>query len=243
MKIYIDPHCHTTASGHAFSTVMENAAEARKKGLSMMGMTDHGPKLPGTSHIFFTKNLHLIPQYIYDVEMLRGVEANILNESGDLDVENDILESLDIVLAGFHEVVISPMGKENHTKALLSAMDNPFLDVLVHPGNPNFPFDFEPVLLKAKERKVLIEINNSSLGPARKGSANNCRRIAELCRDLETPVIVGSDSHIAFDVGEFTKAVTLLEDAGMPERLVMNADVGRFKTFLKEKGKKRFLEP
>ncbi|TFG61981.1 MAG: phosphatase [Spirochaetales bacterium] len=241
MKLLIDPHCHTLASGHSFSTVMENAAQAGKKRLRMMGITDHAPGLPGSAHIFYTKNMHHIPQFISGVEMLRGIEANITDIDGRLDVEMDVLEKLDLVLAGFHEVVIKPTSSGDHTRALLSVMENPWIDVLVHLGNPNFPFDCEKVLAAAKEKKVLIEINNSSLYLSRKGSTENCRLIAELCRDMEVPLIVGSDAHIALDVGNFSKALQLLKDARVPEKLVMNTDVGRFKDFLKGKGKKRFL--
>ena len=52
MKLLLDMHNHTIASGHAYSTIQEIAAEANKKGLKYVGITDHGPKMPGGPHIF-----------------------------------------------------------------------------------------------------------------------------------------------------------------------------------------------
>ena len=40
-SILTDLHTHTIYSGHAFSTISENAAEAARKGLEAIGMTDH----------------------------------------------------------------------------------------------------------------------------------------------------------------------------------------------------------
>ena len=42
-----DLHTHTIASGHAYSTINEIAAEAARRQLRLIGMTDHGPALPG----------------------------------------------------------------------------------------------------------------------------------------------------------------------------------------------------
>ena len=44
----IDTHTHTVSSGHAYSTVTENAKYAASIGLEIIGMTDHAPKMPGS---------------------------------------------------------------------------------------------------------------------------------------------------------------------------------------------------
>ena len=46
-KYKIDTHTHTVSSGHAYSTVTENAKYAASIGLEIIGMTDHAPKMPG----------------------------------------------------------------------------------------------------------------------------------------------------------------------------------------------------
>jgi Histidinol phosphatase and related hydrolases of the PHP family len=45
-KIELDVHTHTIASGHAYSTLMEMVAEGQRKGLSVLGITEHGEASP-----------------------------------------------------------------------------------------------------------------------------------------------------------------------------------------------------
>lgn len=47
MDIVIDSHTHTIASGHAYSTILENALSAKNKGLKLLCTTDHAPEMPG----------------------------------------------------------------------------------------------------------------------------------------------------------------------------------------------------
>ena len=48
MKILADTHSHTLASGHAYSTITEMAEAAAAKGLEVLALTEHAPKMPGT---------------------------------------------------------------------------------------------------------------------------------------------------------------------------------------------------
>lgn len=43
MDIVVDSHTHTIASGHAYSTILENALAAKNKGLKLLCTTDHAP--------------------------------------------------------------------------------------------------------------------------------------------------------------------------------------------------------
>ena len=67
MKIELDVHTHTIASGHAFSTLQEMAQAAAGKGLKLLGITEHSPGVPGSCNpIYFT----LIPQHYYKIFFL-----------------------------------------------------------------------------------------------------------------------------------------------------------------------------
>lgn len=162
MKIEVDTHCHTIASGHAYSTIVENAKAASEKGLKMIAITDHGPAMPGTFHEAYFGYMKVIPRKIEGVYVLRGIEANIIDHNGTLDISEKYLKRLDIVLAGFHRPCYMGGSVEQNTYAAIEAMKNPYVDILVHPGNPEFPMDFERVVQAAKEYNVHIEINNSS---------------------------------------------------------------------------------
>lgn len=241
MKYLIDMHNHTISSGHAYSTIQEIAKAANEKGLKYVGITDHGPSLQGAANIWHIGNLRVVPEIIYGVNILKGVEANILNKFGDIDVSEKFLGHLDIVLAGLHEGPAEVMDMEENTQAILKVMDNKYIDIIVHLGNPKFPIHYEKVVLKAKETNKLIEINNSSLHTSRSGSKDNCLEIALLCKKHNVPMIFSSDSHISFDVGRFDEILNLLEGANIPDELIVNSTVERFENYMKAKDKKRFI--
>lgn len=241
MEILIDMHNHTISSGHAYSTILEIAQEASNKGMKYIGITDHGPSMQGAPNIWHIGNLTVLPDTIYGVGVLKGVEANILSEEGELDIPEEFLIPLDIVLAGFHEGPIQPRSIEANTKTILNVMENKYVDIIVHLGNPRFPIDMEKVVLKAKETNTLLEINNSSLLTSRIGSEDNCHELALLCKQYKVPIIVNSDSHFALDVGKLDNAIKLLKDIDMPEELIVNSSVERFENYMKAKGKERFI--
>lgn len=242
MKFVVDTHCHTIASGHAYSTVMEIAREANNKGLEMIAITDHGPAMQGAPNIWHILNQKVIPETIYGVQVLRGVEANIMDYDGNLDISDEHLAKLDIVIASLHEACIESGGIDNNTNAIIRAMENKNVDIIAHPGNPAFPIDYEKVVKKAKETGTLIEINNSSFVSSRHGSLDNCIEVAKLCKEHDAMITIGSDSHIAFDVGRFDKAIEVLTSIGMPEHLIMNFSTEKLIKFLGLKGKKRFTD-
>lgn len=242
MNLIIDIHNHTIASGHAYSTIMEIVEVASKKGLKVVGITDHGPAMPGVLGEFFTANQNIIPTHINGIEVLNGVEANILNQNATLDVPDRRLKRLDIVIAGLHDIIIGPWDKDGNTKAIIKALENKYVDIISHPGNVIFPINMKAIVMKAKETGKLLEINNGTFySGSRAGSIENCYEIAELCKEYEVPIIVGSDSHFSLDVGRFDKAIELLKAIDMPEELIINTSIEKFKGFMhrrsKEKGK------
>ena len=241
MKYLVDTHCHTISSGHAYSTISEMVEAASAKGMKIIAMTDHGPAMPGGPHLYHFGNMRVIPSYMKGVRILKGVEANIISYDGEIDMPEDYLKRLELVIASFHEICIEPGSVEENTRAVIGAMKNKYVDIIAHPGNPIFPINIEQVMDCAKETGVLIEINNSSFGMARRGSEGNCKKIAEYARDNKIQVVVGSDSHISLDVGRFDKVERLFEEIGMPDELVINTKPERLIEYLNQKGKKVLL--
>ena len=82
MKIALDVHTHTLASGHAFSTLQEMARAAADKGLEVLGITEHSPGIPGTCDPIYFRNLHVVPRRMYGIELLLGAEINSIICSG-----------------------------------------------------------------------------------------------------------------------------------------------------------------
>ncbi|EEG77865.1 phosphatase [Dethiobacter alkaliphilus] len=240
MKILADLHVHTLASGHAYSTIEETAKAAAAKGLEMIAITDHGPAMPGGPHQYYFGNMRVLPPEIHGVEILRGAEVNILDEQGSLDLKEYYLKRLDIVLAGLHNVCMEPLCQKKNTKALVNALQNPYVDIIVHPGNPDFPIEMEKVVQTAKQQNKALEINNSSF-LVRKGSRKPCREIARLAREYGILVSISSDSHFSGNVGELDLAVEVALDAGIPAENILNINGDRVRRFLARRGKRRFV--
>lgn len=236
MSYVVDVHTHTIASGHAYTTLIENVLEASLNGIEVLGTTDHGPAMPGGPNLVYFKNFKAIPRELYGVLLINGTEANIIDYTGKIDIPVSIQKRLDIIIASLHDICIKSGSREENTSALLGAMDNPLVDIIGHCGNPAFPVYEEEIVKKAKEKNVLIEINNSSF-ISRPGSEENCRKIAGLCKEYKVNVIVGSDAHTCFYIGKFDKARNILESVDMPEELIVNNKKDKILTYLKSKGK------
>ena len=231
MVIKLDPHTHTIVSGHAYSTLLENAAAASAIGLEIMAVTDHGPKMPGGPHQIYFMNLDILPRVISGVEILRGVEANIIDHKGTLDIKDEILKDLDLVIASLHPPCVPPGAVSENTGALIGAMSNPNVKILGHLGDPRYPLDIPAVIKAAKSWNIIIEINNHSLDTRsfRSGGADTLRDIIRECIDNEVFLILGSDAHFASKVGDFTHARKMADELNTPASLLLNYDPLKFK--------------
>ena len=238
MKYLSDLHTHSIVSGHAYSTLLENINYCAEKGIKILGTSEHAPTMPGAPHYWYFGNMKVVPRVINGVTILRGCEANILDIDGSLDMTDESSRNLDYMIASFHEPVFKPRSREENTAAILNVMDKyDKVEILGHLGNPNYELDYEAIVKKAKEKNIMIEINNSSLlGSSRVGSDVNCKKVALLCREIGTKVILTSDSHINTCIGVFNKGIELLEEIQMPKELVMN-DPEKLIAHLKSKGR------
>lgn len=231
IKDILDTHTHTLASGHAYSTIRENARAAAQKGLELLAITDHAPKLWGSCQTIYFQNLKVIDRHAYDVELLMGVELNILDEQGNIDLPLGTLKQMDLTIASLHVPCITPGSWEFNTEACINAMKNPLVNILGHPDDPRYPVDYRALVQAAKEYEVLLELNNSSLRPG--GSRKNARgfdaEMLKLCMEYQAPIVIGSDAHVDTDIGRHDEALELLEEIGFPEELVVNRSVEELK--------------
>ncbi|QUH19727.1 phosphatase [Alkaliphilus sp. B6464] len=224
MKALIDIHCHTIVSGHAYSTMEEMISRAKEKGLRVLGIADHAPSMPGSTHVFYFSNLSVVPRKIDELILLKGVEANIMDYEGNIDMPVEILEKLDYVIASLHPPCIDPGTIEENTNAIINTMKNPYVKIIAHPDDSRYPIDHEAIVKASKKYNVALEVNNSSLKPDsfRTGAYENVKSILNLCKKYETKVIFGSDAHISYDIGEFTNCIDIMEEIDFPKELIIN---------------------
>ncbi len=223
MRIQADLHVHTVASGHAFSTVEEIAREAAARRLRAVGISDHGPAMPGGPHLYYFRALRFLPPTLHGVRLLKGVEANLMDRRGGLDLPTDLLGRLDYAMVGFHEGCgFQPAAPEKNTRALISAMQQPRVKVLTHPGNPGFPVDVHALVEAARDLGVALEINNTSVGQSRHGSLETCAALAAAVARVGGLICLASDAHVACRVGEVREAWQVAEAAGVAPEQVVN---------------------
>ncbi len=226
-KSIAETHCHTVASSHAYSTILENIAYAKKNGMCAVAITEHCPQMPDGPHIWFFENLLSVNRMIDDTIMLRGAEADIISYEGGLDLPDRILEQLDWVIASFHFPLGIKVSVDEYTKAYIEVAKNKNVHVIGHCGTEAFRFDYERGIKAFKEYNKIVEINAHSF-TVRKGAAINCVEIAKLCKKYEVPVVVSADAHIALEIGGVQPSLDLLADIDFPEHLILNIDKDRF---------------
>lgn len=224
MTPLLDVHTHTVASGHAYSTIQEMAHRAAELRLQVLGITEHAPSLPGAPVAIYFKNLGVVPRCMEGVRLLLGAELNIMGTDGAIDLKPEVLHLLDLRIAGLHQLCWWPSSPEENTQALLHAMRNPWVQLISHPADSPFLLDFRPLVETAKETGTLLELNNSTLNPSRgkRTAHDNFCQMLRLCKEMEVPVILGSDAHISFSIADYSRALPLLEETDFPEELIVN---------------------
>lgn len=238
-----DYHTHTTYSRnhHGKGSILENASVAKDKGLKQIAITDHG-----FNHEFFgvkRKDIKQVQEDILNakevtgIDILLGVEANLISLDGEIDVKEEDYEFLDVLLMGFHSFVHAKSVKDKflvnyanifggpfkpsqerisrNTTAYLKAMDKYPIDVITHP-NFHYPIDVLAVARLAKQKDILIELNG--------------KRINMSDRDIETMAgegvkfIVNSDAHSPDRVGECNNGLNTIFRLNIPLSQVVNLD-------------------
>ena len=200
-----DLHCHTTASDGTAS-IAEMAAAARDAGYEYLAITDHsasfgfGDDLSPErlrTHVAAIRGTH-----VDGIELLAGSEVNILPD-GTLDYPDDVLESLDWVIASVHSSF--GMDAEAMTRRIVRAIEHPLVDAIGHPSGrkierrPPYAFDAERVIEAARDAGTMLEINAS---PDRRDlNEVNARGAAA----AGVPIIINCDSHRVggFDVARY----------------------------------------
>lgn len=226
MRLLADLHTHTIASGHAYSTVTELAGAARTKGLELIAVTEHGPTVPGGAHPWTLWNMKVIPSILDGVRILKGVEANPADTKSGLDLPDELLELIDFVACGFHpQVGFDDGDSERNTDAMLRVLENPYVDMITHPGGGEFPIDLPAVASAAATNNVIIEINAHSFETTSSRAQNieSEREMVELAHAAGAPLAINSDAHYHLHVGRFGPGVRVAQEMGLTENDLVNA--------------------
>ncbi|MCK8061036.1 MULTISPECIES: PHP domain-containing protein [unclassified Fusibacter] len=242
MKINGDYHTHTLFS-HGVGRIEENVLAAIEKGFEVIAIAEHS-----YGHLTFGVKRDKLYQIKEEIDELNqkypqiqikfGLEANILNVEGDIDVDEELLRSLDFVMAGYHfgsvpkkvfrdtwHHVSNLLSKwipglrkactKRNTVAMVNAMKRYPLFAVTHPGAKG-PIDIDRVAQTAFEEGILLEINahhgHLSVEEIRRAKAKHAR------------FIINSDAHDPRHVGRVDKGIARAVEAGLTEDDVFNVN-------------------
>lgn len=240
MKVEIDTHTHTLASGHAYNTVREMAKAAKEKGLKALAITEHAPEMPGSCHLFHFVNLRVLPRELEGIKVLFGAELNIMDTEGHVDLPTSTIKGLDITIASMHPPCYKGEKTVGEvTKAYINIMERDDIDIIGHPDDGRFPVDYEELVKAAKRTGTLLEINNSSLKPDgyRSNTKENAITMLKYCKKYEAMIVLGSDAHFDSGIADYAYADELIRETAFPETLIANISLERLQSLLKRNKK------
>lgn len=258
MILTADYHTHTPYS-HGKNTVLENARAAKAANLKEIGITDHG-----FNHLLFGLKRKKISELQKEIEeakkltgvnVLMGIESNLISLDGETDMKESDLQYFDIYLCGIHEVLkyknFSDMYKillknytaykfgkkpsqkvvDDTTAAYVNAIKNNPIDVLTH-INYKCYCNLEEVAKCCADYGTYIEINTKK----RHVSADELNLMAK----TGVRFIIDSDAHSADRVGDMKIAKEILAQSSVSLEQIDNID-GRLPKFRFAEFKQRNL--
>lgn len=241
-RVFADYHTHTKYSQGA-GTILDNARAAKKQGLEIVGIADHGPANWGhwarTELKLFDRIMaeaRNVEKEISGLKVLAGCEANIVSFQGELDLPRELQRKLDQVLAGFHTAVIpkkvhegvqffmgrtlglfSPklkrQARNDNTKAMVAAVYNNDIDIITHPGL-KISIDTPELARACAKTGTALEIN----------AKHGVKSVAFIKAAAHEGVqfAIGSDAHSPGKVGRVENGVKAARAAGLEPDQIIN---------------------
>ncbi len=166
-----DLHVHSDWNGGKQS-IREIAAAARQRGYEYVGISDHTKFLKierGLDEERLRQRNQEIDQINLEFQkaglnftVLKGCEANIMAD-GSMDIIDEVLAEMDFVIAGVHSQF--KMDRGEMTRRLITAMENPHVDIISHPTGrllmkrEEYDIYLEQILETARATCTVLEIN------------------------------------------------------------------------------------
>lgn len=234
----IDVH-HIRGMIHAHSkwsdgvhTVEEMALAARSAGAEYLVMTDHSQSafyangLKPDRVVAQRKEIEALNRQLAPFRIFHGIESDILY-SGELDYEEDVLSSFDVVIASVHSQL--KMDEDRAMTRLLGAIQNRHTRILGHPtgrlllSRSGYPVDHRKLIEACAEHGVAIELNAN---PARLDLDYTWLPYAMECGVL---VAINPDAHSMAGIQDVQYGVQVARKAGLRVDNCLNTmDIGRF---------------
>jgi DNA polymerase (family 10) len=220
-----DLHVHTDFSDGR-NSIEDMVCGALIRNLSVLAITDHSPSLLNRrySDDSYLLNQHneidqLRKKYGAHISILKGIEADIL-PNGMIDLSVEMLKKMDIVVASLHVELDQP--REQITARLIRAIENPFVDIIGHPGGRLYPMaditdlDWERIFRAAAYNHVALEINSHKSHPI-----FDDEKVRQAVA-LGVPIALNSDSHSTAMLDQSRFGISIARRAGLSSDQVIN---------------------
>ena len=240
-KFIGDYHTHSNYSDGK-ATIDEIVMAAKRKGLKEVAITDHGPR----SLVGGLKNPKKILEVAWkiqginatmeDFKVLSGVEANIIDEDGQIDISPEVYEELDLLLIGLHPLVCTDslssfwnLVLKNQARRFLKINNSRVVDLntkalvgacikykpfaISHPGL-GMPIDISEVAKACAQNGVAYEIN--------------CAHLYQTPEELKIAAregvdfVINSDAHFIETVGDLEAGLKIAMKAGIDKEKIKN---------------------
>jgi putative hydrolase len=235
-ELIYDHHTHTIYS-HGKGDISDNVKVANDKGLKEIAITDHGP-----GHHFYGLDKNKLPEMREKIQKLKtefpkvnvllGVEANIVDGGNYLDITMEEFKDYDMVIAGYHYGVSKghvfnnyisshigfPSGSINalriiNTNMTVGAIYENNLEIITHPGDKGY-FDIDEIAKACVDNDTMIEINNKH----RHLTAEEIKIAAK----YDVKFVVSSDAHRPEFVGSIDGCLMRACEAGLDFDRIVN---------------------
>ncbi len=169
-----DLHLHSNfpiekpSHGPGVDSIEAIVKKAIELGYEFVGISDHSPSLTLSREKIKatvekrTKFIQSLNKSTKSIRILNGLEIDILGD-GSLSVPDEVLATLDYVIAGIHSGHRGSKGEI--TKRLVAALNNPHVDIISHPTNrllnerESSDADWEEIFKLAAKNNKILEIN------------------------------------------------------------------------------------
>jgi putative hydrolase len=241
MKLSEDYHTHTNYS-HGKNTIEEMVRSAISAGLSGIYITEHGHahhtfRKPPSAYYEMRSEIDRLKN-IYPINIIFGVEANIISTEGDIELDSELIKVFDVINVGFHMMIkmknltsyrkitlpaiisqklgiryLDEIHKITCTRALIMALERYKIFMVTHPTS-YYPIDVMAVAEVCEKTGTLLEINNS------RGRLTKDDLI--LLKDRKVQFAIGSDAHSVTQTGSFERSLNIILESGIDLSRVVN---------------------
>jgi len=240
IKMNFEPHTHSNFSDGK-STLEENVLSAINKGIAKIALTDHGPKhmtygvTKRRLDTYLKEANRLKTAYKSDIDVLVGMEFNILNLDGNIDMPQGYESEFEWSALGLHKLVrysniqselnliiyqfsekkrYSPAVIEKNTQAYITAISKYNIDMLAHLSYAT-KVDVERIAKVCETTNTLIELNGKHV----EFDADDAKAVL----NTNANFILGSDAHKPSAIGTCKRGKSFVIENNIPLNRVINA--------------------